>query len=198
MLKSDATTGDQEASEAQSALPNDRNLLDQIARGEDVAFRELYNRYSVPIYNYLFRLLHQKEVAEDLLQEVFLAVWKGAAKFRGRSSPKTWLFKIAHHQAVSWLRKNSRFDILDEDHLPAYEPGLERSLSLTWEREQLFAAMDQLSANHRAVIELVFVNELSYQEVAAIMDCPIGTVKSRMSYALAHLNRLLNNIGLER
>lgn len=171
----------------------DKRLIRRVAKGDHAAFTELYNTYSVPLYNYLLRLIHIQNVAEDLLQETFIAIWKGAGRFRGGSTVKTWLFRIAHNQAVSWLRKEAGNELVDEERLPPVEPQIDERLMLEWQTDQLLLAMEELSANHRAVIELVFAQGMTYLEVAQVMDCPVGTVKSRMSYALKRLNNLITD-----
>jgi RNA polymerase sigma factor (sigma-70 family) len=106
------------------------------------------------------------------------------------------LLRIAHHQAVSWLRR-TRVVLWPHDEIEANgDEHVEDHLARRWEIEQIRAALAQLSPNHRAVIELTFVQGLSYAEIAGVMDCPVGTVKSRMSYALRHLNTLLSEPAL--
>jgi RNA polymerase sigma-70 factor, ECF subfamily len=174
----------------------DTELLRQVAAGDESAFAELYDLYAPPVYNYLLRLVNESAVAEEILQEVFLAMWQSAHRFREQAKVKTWLLRIAHHQAVSWLRR-TRATPWTEDELEAddHEP-IEEQLTHSWRVDQVRAALTRLSSNHRAVIELTFVQGLSYAEVAEVMTCPIGTVKSRMSYALRHLNTLLSEAGL--
>jgi len=179
----------------------DLELLDQVAQGSTHAFGEIYDSYSTPIYNYLLRLIHESSVAEELLQEVFLAVWNGAEQFRGHSSVKTWIFRIAHHQAVSWLRcyhKNYQVILGDEalEEISAGSATPEEHFFTNWRAEQIILALDYLTENHRAVIELAFVHDFSYAEIAEIMDCPTGTVKSRMSYALRHLKGICHGMDV--
>jgi RNA polymerase sigma-70 factor (ECF subfamily) len=169
----------------------DTELLRQVAAGDEAAFAELYDLYAPAVYNYLLRLVNESTVAEEILQEVFLAMWQSAHRFREEAKVKTWLFRIAHHQAVSWLRRTRAVlwpddDLEDEEH-----DHIEEHLTRSWQIDQVRAALARLSPNHRAVIELTFVQGLSYSEIAEVMSCPIGTVKSRMSYALRHLNTLL-------
>ncbi|MDX1616729.1 MAG: RNA polymerase sigma factor [Candidatus Promineifilaceae bacterium] len=172
-------------------------LLGRVAEGDQTAFSELYQRHHVGLYNYLLRLIHQESVAEELLQEVFVAVWEGAADFRQQASVKTWIFRIGHHKAVSWLRKLKRYDDLVSQYQPRAQVSVEGQASETWRADVVREALDQLSAPHRAVVELAYVHELSYAEIAQILDCPVGTVKSRMSYALKHLDGLLRRKGME-
>ncbi|HZY45830.1 MAG TPA: RNA polymerase sigma factor [Anaerolineae bacterium] len=166
----------------------DHHLLRQVAAGDEQAFDELYRAYNVIVYNYILRLMHEPNVAEDLLQEVFLAAWQGAARFRQESKVKTWLLRIAHYQTVSWLRRIKAVSSLDDmlDLRDESEP-IEEQIVQAWQAEQIRVALDQLSAKHRAVIELAFVHDLPYIEIADVLACPIGTVKSRISYALRSL-----------
>ncbi len=169
----------------------DTELLRQVAAGDEAAFAELYDLYAPPIYNYLLRLVNEPAVAEEILQEVFLAMWQGAHRFREEAKVKTWLLRIAHHQAVSWLRR-TRAALWPDDELEADDDPIEEHLARSWQIDQVRAALVQLTPKHRAVIELTFVQGLSYAEIAEVMSCPIGTVKSRMSYALSRLNGLLS------
>jgi RNA polymerase sigma-70 factor (ECF subfamily) len=171
---------------------SDQELLQKIIAGDEEAFQQLYHRYQPMIYNYILRLIHQKNAAEELLQDTFLATWQGARKFRGQSSVKTWIFRIAHYKAVSWLRKHQKANQTTEfspDLLIASpEPSPEKNLIDKAEIGRVLMALDTLSASHRAVVELTFVHGFAYQQIAEIMGCPVGTVKSRMSYALKYMN----------
>ena len=178
--------------------PPDRRLLRAAAGGDEEAFSQLYHRHAASIYNYLLRLTHSEQIGEELLQETFVAVWQGAQRFQRRAKVKTWIFRIAHNLAVSWLRRHLPESLADDADVPSEEVGPEASTLISWRNDQLLAALEDLSPNHRAVIELVFVHELPYAEIAQIMDCPVGTVKSRMSYALQHLYRLLVDTELDR
>ncbi len=185
-------------SAALAALSAEYRLVRRIAAGDERAFDELYHTYSPLVFNYVLRLVNEGAIAEELLQEIFLAVWQGADRFREQAQVKTWLLRIAHHQAVSWLRRNRRqvnLDDLAEAVADDYEVVEEQS-ARSWDANAIRRALDRLSPKHRAVIELTFTHELSYNEIAEIVNCPIGTVKSRMSYALRHLNQILTEMGL--
>jgi len=175
----------------------DRRLLAAMAQGDERAFAELYQRYAPSVFNYLLRLIHDQHLAEDLLQDTFVAVWRGAGAFKRQSQIKTWLLRIAHNRAVSWLRRHRPQSLQDELVLADEAPGPEAISLISWRNETLLSALDKLSPNHRAVIELAFVHELAYADIAEIMECPLGTVKSRMNYALQHLQRLLTGAELE-
>jgi len=169
----------------------DFDLVRQVAAGDEAAFAELYDLYAPPVYNYLLRLVNEPAIAEEILQEVFLAMWRSARHFRAEARVKTWLLRIAHHQAVSWLRRKRVVLWSDDDLDQEAAESIDDDLARSWQIDQLRGALVRLSPNHRAVIELTFVHGLSYTEIAQVMGCPIGTVKSRMSYALRHMNKLL-------
>jgi RNA polymerase sigma-70 factor, ECF subfamily len=182
---------------AQSPLPHaeraplDRALVQAVAHGDELALDELYSHYASAVYNFALRLVNERETAEDITQEVFLSVWRGAWRYRGECSVQTWLLRTAHHKAVDWLRRQRPAVSLDEVfELP--DPRSTDAFELSDTTAQIRQALASLSVNHRAVVELTFVNGLSYREIAAVMVCPTGTVKSRMSYALAHLRRTLS------
>jgi RNA polymerase sigma-70 factor (ECF subfamily) len=176
----------------------DHQLLRQVAAGDEQAFDELYRAYHVAVYNYILHLIHEPNVAEELLQEVFLAAWQGAARFRQEAKVKTWLLNIAHNQSVSWLRRIRQVSALDDlPDLPDDGEPIEEQIVRTWTADRIRLALDRISPKHRAVIELAFVHELSYAEIAEVLDCPLGTVKSRISYALRNLNGVLKRLEIQ-
>ncbi len=184
--------------ERATAPTTDAELLKQIARGDEQAFEVLYRRHSTPLYNYLFRLMHHTTVAEDLLQEVFVIAWEKARSFRGDAQVKTWLFRIAHHQAISWLRRER--EVLTADNAlfdQSVPPQGETQVMETWRAEQLGTALDKLSPDHRAVLELAYFYDMPHAEIAKIMDCPVGTVKSRLNYARRSLSFHLQVLGVK-
>lgn len=176
---------------------SDQQLIESVAHGDEIAFGELYSRYKLSLYHYLLRLLNDQSSAEDILQEVFVAVWKGSGQFRARSTVKTWLFRIAHNQAISWHRRQKTVtDHRGEMNLASVEVDPETDLLKSWRSDQLREALSKLSPTHRAVVELSFVQGLTYNEIAQILDCPVGTIKSRMSYALRLLDGVLKRHGI--
>ena len=168
----------------------DAVLLQGIARQDETDFSELYQRYSGMLYNFLGRLVGDASVAEDLLQEVFLAVWQGARRYRAAAAVKTWLFSITYKKAVSWLRR--RRDLpLPEVNLPSRSESPEQVVQNRLQSQAVRQALDLLSVEQRAVVELAFFYDLPYAEIAEILGCPLGTVKSRMSYARRKLESYL-------
>jgi RNA polymerase sigma-70 factor (ECF subfamily) len=171
--------------------PNDNELIRQVAEGDENAFRELYSRYHLPVFNYILKLIHQPSNAEEILQDVFVGVWQGAGKFRGKASVKTWIFRITHNRTVSWLRKDKKNQLALEDisqiSIKSETPLPEEYLIAKGEHDLIHSALEQLAPIHRSVVVLTFGYGFSYKEIALIMGVPIGTVKSRMSYALRYL-----------
>jgi RNA polymerase sigma-70 factor, ECF subfamily len=185
-----------EESKCEPDIIPDDIILCRVADKDETAFSELYQRYSKPLYNYLHHLIYEEAIAEDLLQEVFLAVWEGARRYRGQAKVKTWIYQIAHYKAVSWLRRNGHpFQSIYSKDVVSGE-NLEAELVESMRRKQIQSALNRLSLDHREVVELAFFHDMSYVDIAKVMSCPIGTVKSRMSYARKHLNQILRESGI--
>jgi RNA polymerase sigma-70 factor (ECF subfamily) len=167
-------------------------LVTRVAARDEAAFAELYGRYSVAIYNYLVHMIFDQVIAEDLLQEIFFSIWNAAGRFRGQSSVKTWIYRIAHHQTVSWLRRHRRE--LDQKWagIQISENNPEEIFENASSYQALRDALGKLSTNHREVVELAFYHGLSYGEIAEVLGCPTGTVKSRMSYAKKRITGVLD------
>jgi RNA polymerase sigma-70 factor, ECF subfamily len=173
---------------------DDRQILRQIAAGDRQALAELYERYQRTLFGYLRQLTPDYGLAEELLQDTLIAVWKSAHSFEGRSSVKTWLIGIARRQAHNTLRQR-KLPLIDESELEGLvstdtEP--EDFIFACVARDELVEAFKQLAPAYREVLVLTFVQELSYQETARILDVPLGTVKSRLSNARRILRTLLD------
>jgi RNA polymerase sigma-70 factor, ECF subfamily len=141
------------------------------------------------------RLIHDPNGAEDVLQEVFIAIWKGASSFRGQACVKTWIYRIAYKRAISWVRNHRFIFRYEEKDLPAEIIEYDEISMDHWLYGQMIDALNQLSIKHRAVLELAYTHGLSYREIAAALECPIGTVKSRMCYALRSLSGKIKGMG---
>ena len=133
-------------------------------------------------------------IAEEILQDTLLAVWRGADGFGGRSQVRTWLYGIARRQAHNRLRtaRPSATTLDDVDEPPAVEPGPEERALAGLERDRVLTAIDGLGLVHREVLVLTFVAELSQAEIAEVVGVPLGTVKSRLHNARAALVRALD------
>ena len=199
-------------SESESAT-DDLELMRAVARQDRRAFKILYDRYAPRLGSYLLKVLKRPELVDEAMNDTMLAVWQNAGRFDpGQGHLLTWLFGIAHHKGLKTLRQAGRsraeipFDtlpppVLDDaeerdDASPAVAPHDPERTVLGWELGQALRwALDRLSPDHRAVIELTFGEERSYPEIAAIVDCPVNTVKTRVFHARKQLARLLAERG---
>ncbi len=172
----------------------DAALIARIGGGERDALTELYGLYRIPLFRYLLALNPDHGLAEELLQDTLVAVWRSARTFRGESSVRTWLFGIARRQAYNTLRRRGIpvTDCMELDDMRASEPEPEALVLTRLAYDNLLAAMERLAPPQREVLVLTFVDELSYQESAAVMGVPVGTVKSRLSNARRALRSLLH------
>jgi RNA polymerase sigma-70 factor (ECF subfamily) len=181
-------------------------LIRATARGDRAAFKSLYERYAPRLGRYILRLIKRREAVGEVVNDVMLVAWQSAARFDPRAARlSSWLFGIAHNKALKALEKMGarKEDALDDDG--GEEPfSRDDGASLRTPEDAaigrqagaaLASALDRLSPNHRAVIELAFAEDCSYQEIAEITGCPVNTVKTRMFHARKQLARLLHERG---
>jgi RNA polymerase sigma-70 factor, ECF subfamily len=179
---------------------SDEALIARIASGERLAMQVLFTRFHVRVYRFILRLVRNQNLAEDLISEVFLDVWRQAGRFEGRSSASTWLLAIARFKALSALRRRPDQE-LDEDKAAALEdPGDDPEVSI--QKKDKGAVLRQcltaLSPEHREIVDLVYYHEQSVEEVARIVGIPENTVKTRLFYARKRLSELLKAAGVDR
>ena len=161
-------------------MTGDERLLARVATQDRGAFHLLYDRYADAVYRYGLSILRKPHLAEDVLQETMMAVWKGAKSFSGRSKVMTWILGITRNQAHNILRKESkgqRLPATDPTTTP-YDPTQSLHVDLCVQD-----ALGTLSPLHREVMHLVFYENLTVRETAALLGIPTGTVKSRMHHA---------------
>jgi RNA polymerase sigma-70 factor (ECF subfamily) len=181
---------------AQAPAPetsSDEMLIRRIAAGDQLAMRTLFGRHRVPLYRWLLRLVGDEALAEDLLSDVFLDVWRQAASFQARSSVSTWLLAVARYKALSARRRRTDAE-LDEKIAstvadPADDP--EVVLQKKTRAELLRHSLARLSPQHGEVIDLVYFHGKSVKEVAEIVGTAEATVKTRMFYARKKLADLV-------
>ena len=179
---------------------SDDVLIGRIATGDRLAMQVLFARHHVRIYRFVLRLVRDESVAEDLISEVFLDVWRQADRFEGRSAVTTWLLSIARFKALSALRRRPDEE-LDEETAGAIEdPSDDPEVALDKKDKGAIIrkCLTGLSAEHREIIDLVYYHEKSVEEVAEIVGIPENTVKTRMFYARKRLGELLKAAGVER
>lgn len=183
------------------AIPSDdRALLASITNGDRKALEQLYVRHSTRIHRFLERMMGNRAMAEEVLNEVFLAAWQGAARYEGRSEPLTWLLSIAHHKALSVLRRRREATtLLDEaDRVADDADTPDVTVQKQDKSEIMRACMTKLSRDHRTILDLVYYQERSIGETAAILDIPEGTAKTRVFHARRKLSELLAARGIDR
>lgn len=174
-----------------SASEDDATLLRRIAGGDRDAFETLYRRYHRRLHGYLRHWLRDASTIEEVLDDTLFVVWADAARFEGRSRVSTWIFGIAYRKAQQAVRTAPPETAEIRPDSQTAEPTADRlALHLA-----LRKAISRLSPDHRAVVELTYFEDCSYQEIAAIVDCPVNTVKTRMFHARRHLRRILPTLG---
>jgi RNA polymerase sigma-70 factor (ECF subfamily) len=172
---------------------SDDMLVARIGEGDRLAMQTLFARHRTPVYRWLLRLVGNETLAEDLVSDVFLDVWRQASRFEGRSSVSTWLIAIARFKAISARRRRTDAE-LDEGVEStvadtADDPGV--VLEKKNRDEVLRTALTRLSPEHKEIIDLVYYHEKSVDECAQIIGVPSGTVKTRMFYARRKLAELV-------
>ena len=184
------------------AVNDDRRLIAETLAGRTAAYGELVRRHQDRVFNLAARILGNPEDAADAAQEAFLHAYQALPGFKGDSEFFTWLYRIAFNAAVSQKRKRrpaGRLDFGDGGSTEPADPasldpppsGLEQAEEVA----QLTAALARLSADHRAVLVLKDIDGLAYDEIAAVVGVPVGTVRSRIHRARLELRTLLDPTG---
>jgi RNA polymerase sigma-70 factor (ECF subfamily) len=178
---------------------SDEMLLESITAGGRTAMHTLYSRHNVRVYRFILRIVRDASMAEDLVSQVFLDVWRTARQFEGRSQVSTWLLSIARFKALTALRQRRHEDIDQEDMLEIADEAdtPEASLDRSNTSAILRACVAKLSPAHREIINLVYYHEKSVEEAGEIIGIPQSTVKTRMFYARKQLADLLKGAGVD-
>ena len=189
---------DKRAMSAENAT--DVDLLSRIVRKDRLALRSFFARYHMRLFRYLVRLTQNDALAEEIVNEVFLNVWRKADSFKGQSAVSSWVFSIAHNRAISELRKRKEMP-LDEATALAIEDDADTPETVSLKADKATAirrCLDGLSTDHREVIDLVYYQDKSVKEVAEIVGIPENTVKTRMFHARQKLSILMGEAGIDR
>jgi len=177
---------------------SDETLISLIADGDKRAMQVLYARHNVKVYRFILRLTGNQSLAEDLVSEVFLDVWRQAEGFESKSQVSTWLLAIARYKALSALRRRTD-EHLDDQMAATIEDTADNPETVVGTKDRntiVQKCLTQLSAAHREVIDLVYYHEKSVDEVARIVGVPPATVKTRMFYARNKMADLLKQAGV--
>nr|ADK32553.1 RNA polymerase, sigma-24 subunit, ECF subfamily [Microbispora corallina] len=179
--------------ELSAEVSEDAVLMRRVADGEEVALRMLYERHAAGMLRLIRRLTSQREVAEEILQESWLAVWRSAGSFRGEAPVRAWLLGVARRQAHNRLRRAEPVlvELEKAADVPDLEPAVDEQVLARAERRDLVAAVAELPEHLREVLVLVLAEDLPYPQVAVILGIPTGTVKSRMHMARRLLTEAL-------
>ena len=176
---------------------SDEALVALVARGDEDALAELYDRVGRIAYGLALRVLRDERHAEDAVQEAFLQVWRSAATFRAeRAKASTWILTLVHRRAVNLVRREERrqADPLTDDSAAGIAPEeTDEAAWLRFERERVQAALKQLPDVQREALELAYYGGFSQSELADRLGVPLGTIKSRMFAGLARLRELLDD-----
>ncbi len=194
-----------EGGAAPTPQPEDAVLVRRSLQGDLSAYDELVRRYQGRIYATVYHMTANHEDANDIAQEAFIKAFQALKSFKGGSSFYTWVYRIAVNKTINFLkqrRNKAQMSLDDLDFNAEHDPDLvalisertpRREATLTELQEKLNAAMMKLSEPHRLVVALHDVQGLSHEEIAEIMDCNIGTVRSRLFYARQQLQAYLSD-----
>jgi RNA polymerase sigma-70 factor (ECF subfamily) len=180
------------------------DYLQRLRSGEETAWGDLHRDHYPRLWSSVQRILNNPTMADDVVQEAFIKAHRDIRRFEGHSQLGTWLYRIAINQALDTIRKKQRTDrwlsflspLADDENQPAMPEGsvaptVSTGLENRELRETIFEAMGELSVEHRAVVQLRLVDEMSLEETAQFLRCRPGTVNSRLHYACEHLRRKL-------
>jgi RNA polymerase sigma-70 factor, ECF subfamily len=176
-----------------AGAPPDEELIARVCWREEPALGEIYARYGRLVYSVVLRIVGDRGAAEEVVQDVFQAVWQSAGSFQPSGNFSAWLIGIARHRAIDATRSRryksrAREDVLDDDRLVGAADSPADALML---RAIVRGALEQLPASQRQAIELAYYGGLTHAEIAARLGEPVGTVKSRMRIGLTRLRQLL-------
>ena len=178
---------------------SDHDLLAAVAHGDRSAFERLYHSYEKRVYQYVQTLVSDASLAEEIVGDTMLAVWRGAGSFACTSRVSTWIFGIARHKALDAIRRSARrrreVDLdgavdLPHPHDRPDEGVLRHQLATLTQR-----AMAALTREHREILRLVFYEEQPYEEISTLLGIPTNTVKTRVYYAKQRLKEQLAHLG---
>ena len=184
---------------------SDEGLIDAMVDGAVWAMEQLYQRYRVILYSLIYRMVADQQVAEDLLQEAFLAVWQHARSYSPQAgAARTWLISIVHHRTIDYLRavrrraghlQQAQWEEVDQDEHRAV-PDVWNEVWCSVQSAHVRQALMQIPLEQRMLIELAYFQGWTHTEIAEGCHLPLGTVKTRIRSGLKQLKRVLEQMGL--
>jgi len=166
---------------------SDETLVKQALKGKKSAWVTLVKRYEKSLYNYTLRMVSNPDDALDLMQDVFVAIFRNLASFRGESPFKGWLFKIAHYRCIEFYRRKKPMQSLDDTPEQASDACPEAQLFSGQQTSILSKALQTLPVNQKLVVELKFFQHCTFDDIAQQLGISVNTVKSRLYSALDKL-----------
>jgi len=185
------------------SFPEEDALVTALCQGAEEAYESLIQRYQQPVYNLVCRLMNDPGDASDIVQEVFLKVFRNIGAFRGKSSLKTWIYRIAVNEAYNhrrWFSRHQRQEVAlaAEEGLPSFEDSLADPSRTPFDqaadretRALVEEALEKLNPKFRAAVVLRDIEDLTYEEIATVLDVSLGTVKSRILRGRESLRKIL-------
>ncbi|CAA9428247.1 RNA polymerase ECF-type sigma factor [uncultured Rubrobacteraceae bacterium] len=167
----------------------DEDLISLVEGGDAEAFTALYDRHSRAAFSLAYRMMGERQAAEDLVQDAFIKVWRGAGGYRaGRGSVRTWILSIAHNRGIDQLRSHaSRRRTQDKIEASAPRSQPSEAFAETWrnsQRDQVREALNSLPAEQLKILELAYFSGYTHAEISELLSLPLGTVKGRMRLGL--------------
>ena len=166
-------------------------LLQRVSDGDEAAIAAVHERYYPRLFRFLHRLTGDYSLAEEVANDVLVAVWRNAGNFRGASKVSTWLLGVAYRLGLKRLRRRRLRNML---RLGGEEPGIDPRTVME-SADLIETALKRLSTRDRMMVELVLYLGLTYREVAEVVDCPVNTAKTRVYNARLRLRRILAELG---
>ena len=191
-----STQGNQLVTNNIAHFKRDADLITRISKRDEKALELLYNHYYSRLFRFVARVIRREDLIDEVINDVMYVVWEKAESYNQQCKPSTWIFGIAYNKARQSLRNagnnaEESLDEMDGDNLLFEDTdcGLKQMEMTNW----LDSALDTLSPDQRAVIELTYFQGLHYSEIAVLMNCPENTVKTRMHHARKKLAVILKN-----
>ena len=188
-------------------VDNSSDFLQRLCSGEEAAWGQLHRDHYAKLWSSVQRILNNPTLADDVVQEAFIKAHRDIKRFEGQSQLGTWLYRIAVNQSLDTIRKRQRTErwlsflapVSDDENQPVVPEGhvapmVSAGLENAELRDTIFEAMGELSVEHRAVVQLRLIDEMSLEETAQLLRCKPGTVNSRLHYACEHLRRKLTKL----
>lgn len=179
-------------------MTDDIELLNGIKNKDMTSMEAFYRLHENTIYRFSLKKLRNEFDASDIVNTVMLEVWNTAHRFEGRSKVTTWLIGIANHRIIDLIRKRKKdeVDIDEASNISDDSVDMQKVVEISQTRRFIDFCLEKLSGDHKQVLQLLFFNEASYDEISEALGCPVGTIKSRLHHAKTLLKKCLEKRAL--